>query len=102
MPLSLPSFSIASSRQQRWLRLAVGALAALIVIWLVSWLAIAHLAKGPLERIASEQLGRPVTVGARKDGVAEITNGLSGGETVVTYGAYGVEDGAKIVPKKPS
>ena len=64
MPLSLPSFSIASSRQQRWLRLAVGALAALIVIWLVSWLAIAHLAKGPLERIASEQLGRPVTVGA--------------------------------------
>ena len=64
MPLSLPSFSIASSRQQRWLRLAVGALAALIVWWLVSWLAIAHLAKGPLERIASEQLGRPVTVGA--------------------------------------
>ena len=64
MPLSLRSFSIASSRQQRWLRLAVGALAALIVWWLVSWLAIAHLAKGPLERIASEQLGRPVTVGA--------------------------------------
>jgi membrane fusion protein (multidrug efflux system) len=45
---------------------------------------------------------RPVTVGGRSGGMAEITAGLSGGETVVTYGAYGVEDGAKIVPKKPS
>lgn len=40
----------------------------------------------------------PVSVGARGDSLAEITRGLSGGETVVTYGAYGVEDGARIVP----
>jgi RND family efflux transporter MFP subunit len=42
-----------------------------------------------------------VTVGGRSETVAEITAGLSGGETVVTYGAFGVEDSAKIVPAKP-
>ena len=41
---------------------------------------------------------RPVTVGARTDAVAEITGGLAAGERVVTYGAYGVEDSARVVP----
>lgn len=41
---------------------------------------------------------RPVTVGARTDSLAEITSGLRGGERVVAYGAYGVEDSAKVVP----
>jgi membrane fusion protein (multidrug efflux system) len=45
--------------------------------------------------------GHPVTVGARTDSLAEITSGLKGGETVVTYGAFGVSDSAKIVPAKP-
>jgi RND family efflux transporter MFP subunit len=40
----------------------------------------------------------PVTVGARTDQLAEITHGLAGGETVVTYGAYGVTDSARVVP----
>jgi len=40
----------------------------------------------------------PVSVGARTDALAEITRGLSGGETVVTYGAYGVTDSARVVP----
>ena len=40
----------------------------------------------------------PVSVGARTDSLAEITRGLSGGETVVTYGAYGVTDSARVVP----
>ncbi len=31
-----------------------------------------------------------VTVGGRSESAAEITSGLTGGETVVTYGAYGV------------
>ena len=44
---------------------------------------------------------RPVTVGARTETLAEITAGLSGGETVVGYGAFGVEDSAKIVPARP-
>ena len=38
----------------------------------------------------------PVTVGVRDAGFAEITSGLSDGETVVTYGAYGVADSAQV------
>ena len=44
---------------------------------------------------------RAVGVGSRTEGQVEITSGLLGGETVVTYGAYGVEDSAKIIPLKP-
>jgi RND family efflux transporter MFP subunit len=43
---------------------------------------------------------RPVAVGGRTEAVVEITHGLAPGETVVTEGAYGVEDGAKVVPIK--
>ena len=41
---------------------------------------------------------RKVSVGGRTEKVAEITNGLSAGERVVTYGAYGITDSAKVVP----
>ena len=44
---------------------------------------------------------REVTVGGRSETTAQIAAGLAGGETVVTYGAYGVSDSAKIVPAKP-
>jgi RND family efflux transporter MFP subunit len=40
---------------------------------------------------------RVVTVGARSESLAEILAGLTAGETVVTTGAYGIEDGTKIV-----
>jgi RND family efflux transporter MFP subunit len=40
---------------------------------------------------------RAVTVGARSPSLAEILAGLTAGETVVTTGAYGIEDGTKIV-----
>jgi RND family efflux transporter MFP subunit len=40
----------------------------------------------------------PVTVGVHDAGFAEITSGLSDGQTVVTYGAFGVEDSAKVTP----
>ena len=63
MPISLRSVSFATLRQHRWFRPAVRALAGLIALWLVTWLAIPPLVKGPLERIASEQLGRTVTIG---------------------------------------
>lgn len=43
---------------------------------------------------------RKVSVGGRSDKVAEITQGLTGDERVVTYGAYGVSDSAKVVPLK--
>jgi len=38
----------------------------------------------------------PVTIGARDAGYVEVTSGLHGGETVVTYGAYGVADSATV------
>ena len=41
---------------------------------------------------------RNVTVGGRSDTQAEIRKGLAAGERVVTYGAYGVEDSARVVP----
>lgn len=41
---------------------------------------------------------RAVVVGGRTDSEAEIRNGLAAGERVVTYGAYGLEDSAKVVP----
>jgi RND family efflux transporter MFP subunit len=44
---------------------------------------------------------RPVTVGARGEALVEIVKGVEAGETVVTTGAYGVEDGARIA-RKPS
>ena len=41
---------------------------------------------------------RTVEVGGKTDKVAEITSGLTVGEKIVTYGAYGIEDSAKVVP----
>jgi RND family efflux transporter MFP subunit len=49
---------------------------------------------------ANIALSRKVTVGRRTDAVADITSGLSGGERVVTEGAYGVEDSAKVTSAK--
>lgn len=40
---------------------------------------------------------RPVTVGSRDQKQAEILKGLSPGERVVTYGAYGLDDGVTVV-----
>jgi RND family efflux transporter MFP subunit len=45
---------------------------------------------------------RKVSVGGRTDKVAEITQGLNAGERVVTYGAYGVSDSAKVVTGSPT
>jgi len=49
---------------------------------------------------ANVALARAVTVGRRNETVAEITSGLSGGERVVTEGAYGVEDSVKVSQAK--
>ncbi len=64
MSISLRSVSFATLRQHRWSRLAVRALAVLLVLWLLAWLAVPLLAKGPIERLASDKLGRTVAVGA--------------------------------------
>jgi membrane fusion protein (multidrug efflux system) len=44
---------------------------------------------------------RPVTLGVRAGTLVEIVKGVAAGETVVTYGAYGVDDGARVVAVKP-
>ncbi len=43
---------------------------------------------------------RPVIVGARDARTAEILSGLTAGLRVVTTGAYGLEDGATVIPGK--
>ena len=45
---------------------------------------------------------REVKVGGRTSTVAEILEGLTAGERVVTSGAYGVADSAKVVPPSDS
>jgi hypothetical protein len=44
---------------------------------------------------------RPVTVGSRAGAAVEILRGVAAGETVVSYGAYGVDDSSKVVVAKP-
>lgn len=39
---------------------------------------------------------RPVTIGGRTEAVVEVISGLAAGETVVSHGAYGIADGAKV------
>ena len=39
---------------------------------------------------------RDVTVGVRTDSLVEITGGIAAGDSVVTYGAYGLEDSVKV------
>jgi RND family efflux transporter MFP subunit len=47
-------------------------------------------------------IGRDVTVGGRTATKAEITEGLKGGEQVVTQGAFAVEDSAKVARPVPA
>lgn len=49
-------------------------------------------------------VARDVKVGGRTETKAEILEGLSGGETIVTQGAYGLEDSSRVarpVPVRP-
>jgi multidrug efflux pump subunit AcrA (membrane-fusion protein) len=45
---------------------------------------------------------RPVVLGGRTETLVEIVSGLAAGETVVTSGAYGVSDGARISKTAPA
>lgn len=47
-------------------------------------------------------IGREVRVGGRTETKAEIVDGLRGGETVVTQGAFAVQDSAKIARPVPA
>ena len=45
---------------------------------------------------------RDVTLGGKASGVDWITDGLKAGERIVTYGAYGMQDSAKVAPLTPA
>jgi cobalt-zinc-cadmium efflux system membrane fusion protein len=47
-------------------------------------------------------MGRDVKVGGRTETKAEVTEGLRGGEAVVTQGAFAVQDSAKVARPAPS
>jgi membrane fusion protein (multidrug efflux system) len=46
-------------------------------------------------------LGRTVKIGGRTETKVEILDGLRGGESVVTQGAFGVEDSARVAKPVP-
>lgn len=48
----------------RWLRRLVWAVGALLALWALAWLVVPPLLKSQAQKIASEQLGRKVTIGA--------------------------------------
>jgi len=54
---------VASLKQNRWVRRGIVAVLALLALWIVAWLAVPPIAKSQLQKIASEKLGRQVTVG---------------------------------------
>lgn len=53
----------ASLKQNKWVRRGVLALLALLAFWLLAWLAVPPIAKSQIQKIASEKLGRQVTLG---------------------------------------
>lgn len=53
----------ASIKQNKWVRRGIVALLVLLAFWVIAWLAVPPIAKSQLQKIASEKLGRQVTVG---------------------------------------
>jgi hypothetical protein len=53
----------ASLKQNKWVQRGVLALLVLLGLWLLAWLAVPPIAKSQIQKIASEKLGRQVTVG---------------------------------------
>lgn len=60
--MNLPSF-VSSFKQSRWpMRLAL-AVAAVVLLWLLGWLAVPPILRSQGEKLATEALGRKVTIG---------------------------------------
>lgn len=53
----------ASLKQNKWVRRGGTAVLALLVLWVITWLAVPPIAKSQVQKIASEKLGRQVTIG---------------------------------------
>jgi uncharacterized protein involved in outer membrane biogenesis len=58
-----PAMDLASLKQNKWVRRGIVALLVLLALWVIAWLAVPPIAKSQLQKIASEKLGRQVTVG---------------------------------------
>lgn len=58
------SMNINLIKQNKWFKRALWLVAGVIVTWVVAWLAVPPIVKSQVERIASEQLGRKVTLGS--------------------------------------
>jgi hypothetical protein len=54
---------VASLKQNKWMRRGIVALLILLALWAIAWLAVPPIAKSQIQKIASEKLGRQVTVG---------------------------------------
>jgi hypothetical protein len=54
---------LASLKQNKWVRRGIVALLVLLAFWVIAWLAVPPIAKSQIQKIASEKLGREVTVG---------------------------------------
>jgi len=50
-------------KQNKWVRRGIVALLVLLGVWAIAWLAVPPIAKSQIQKIASEKLGRQVTVG---------------------------------------
>jgi len=53
----------ASLKQNKWVRRGIVALLVLLTVWAIAWLAVPPIARSQIQKIASEKLGRQVTVG---------------------------------------
>ncbi len=58
-----PRMNAASLKRNKWVRRGVLALLAVLGLWVLAWLAVPPIAKSQIQKIASEKLGRQVTVG---------------------------------------
>jgi len=55
--------NVASIKQNKWVRRGIVAVLVLLAFWVIAWLAVPPIAKSQIQKIASEKLGRQVTVG---------------------------------------
>lgn len=51
-------------RQNRWFRRVAAVAGGAMALWAVTWLAVPPLVRSQLEKLATEQLGRKLTLGA--------------------------------------
>ena len=56
--------TLESIKNQRWVRRALWAIAVVLVVWALAWAVLPGLLQSQLSRLASEQLGREVRIGA--------------------------------------